>query len=255
MHPSQFSLAGKNILVTGASSGIGRETAIQCSRSGARVIIFGRNEERLEETLSMMEQPGIHRKVLLDLTEFDAVEATIKELSNECGRFHGLVNAAGISTTLPLKMTKPDKLEHYFRVNVTSALYLSGLFSKKGIADDNGASIILLASVMGMAGTVGKTIYSATKGALISAARSMAVELAPRKIRVNTISPGVVVTPMTDNAIYNRDEESRQQMVNLHPLGLGTPVDIANACIYMLSDASRWITGTNLVVDGGYTAV
>ena len=105
-----------------------------------------------------------------------------------------------------------------------------------------------------MVGEMGKTVYSLTKGALIAGAKSLALELAMRNIRVNTISPGVVITPMSQNAVYSQDEESFSRVKNLHPLGLGKPEDVANACIYLLSDASRWVTGTNLVVDGGYTA-
>ena len=109
-------------------------------------------------------------------------------------------------------------------------------------------------SVMGIVGEVAKSLYSMTKGALIAGSRSLAIELADRKIRVNCISPGVVVTPMTQKAVYSRDDESMKKVTELHPLGLGTPEDVANACIYLLSDASRWISGTNLIADGGYTA-
>ena len=106
----------------------------------------------------------------------------------------------------------------------------------------------------GLAGASGKALYGMTKGALISGAKSLALELAPKNIRVNCISPGVVVSPMSNNAIYSKDEESLQRVKDLHPLGLGEAEDVANACVYLLSDASKWVTGTNLIIDGGYTA-
>lgn len=249
-----FSLAGKHIVVTGASSGIGRACAIHCSRAGAMVLLIGRNQQRLDETITMMENPGKHMISAVNLTDFGLVEAVLKSAVEKNGRFHGLVNAAGISTTLPLKLITAEKLDDYFRTNVHAAVNISRIFSKQAYLYNDGGSIILFSSVMGIVGEVGKTIYSLTKGALISGAKSMALELAPRKIRVNSVSPGVVITPMSQKAVYSQDEESLNKITAMHPLGLGQPEDVANACIFLLSDASRWITGTNLVIDGGYTA-
>ncbi len=249
-----FSLVGKNILVTGASSGLGRQTAISCSESGAKVILVARNKERLEDTRQRMKNPELHLIYCVDLLDYDAIEPIIKNAVDQLGKLDGLVNAAGISTTLPLKLTSPEKIDHFFRTNVTSAIQLTRLFTKPAYCNNNGASIVFLSSVMGIVGEAGKTLYSLTKGALISGAKSIALELASKKIRVNTISPGVVVTPMSQNAVYSQDEESLQKIKALHPLGLGLPEDIAQACIYLLSDASRWVTGINLVIDGGYTA-
>ena len=127
------------------------------------------------------------------------------------------------------------------------------LLNKLHFSEDGG-SIVFISSVMGVVGENGKTLYSMTKGALISAVKSMSVELAPRKIRVNAISPGMVETPMSKNAIYSRNEESLDKLRKMHPLGFGKPEDVANASVFLLSDASRWITGTNLIVDGGYLA-
>lgn len=250
----QFSLVGKNILVTGASSGLGRQTAISCSESGAKVILLARNKERLEDTRQNMKNPELHLIYCIDLLDYDAIESIVKNAVYQIGKLDGLVNAAGISTTIPLKLTSTDKLDYFFRTNVTSAIYLTRIFTKPIYCCSNGASIIFLSSVMGLVGETGKTLYSLTKGALISGVKSSAIELASKKIRVNTISPGVVITPMSQNAVYSQDEESLQKIRALHPLGLGIPQDIANACIFLLSDASRWITGINLVIDGGYTA-
>ena len=129
-----------------------------------------------------------------------------------------------------------EKMEEFFRTNVSGALNLTKHAVKLAHFSEEGGSVIFISSVMGVAGENGKTLYSMTKGALIAAARSMAIELAPRKIRVNTVSPGVVESPMSKNAVYSKDEESLDRIKGLHPLGLGSPEDVANACLFLLSD-------------------
>ena len=247
-----FSLQGKTILITGASSGIGRACAIECSKAGAEILAFGRDEERLAETISSLEGEG--KAFSVDLTNTDEVDEVMKELENDGVKIDGVIHSAGISTTLPLRMITLEKIQPLFEVNVSSAIYLSKWVTRKKLVPENGSSIVFLSSVMGSVGEAGKTIYSITKGAVLAASRSMAVELASKKIRVNCISPGVVETPMTDSAVYSRNEDARKKIEDLHPLGLGKPEDVANAAIYLLSDASKWVTGTNLFVDGGYTA-
>jgi NAD(P)-dependent dehydrogenase (short-subunit alcohol dehydrogenase family) len=254
MNNDPFSLSGKLIIVTGASSGIGRQCAISCSQQGAKVVLFGRNEERLAETLKQMENDKLHLVCQIDLTEFGKVEDLIKDVVLKAGEIHGLVNCAGISTTLPFNLAKPEKLKEFFDTNVQAALNITRLVTRQSYFSKEGGSIIFISSVMGVTGEVGKSIYSMTKAAIIGVSKSLSVELATKKIRINCISPGVVETPMSKNAIYSRNEESLNKIRGLHPLGLGQPEDVANACIYLLSDASRWVTGTNLVVDGGYTA-
>jgi NAD(P)-dependent dehydrogenase (short-subunit alcohol dehydrogenase family) len=254
MEINPFTLKDKLILVTGASSGIGRQCAITCSYMGATVILLGRDQKRLEETLGLMEIPEKHLVIAVDLLEYDRVADKVREIVNQKGRIDGLINCAGISTTLPLNAVSPEKMEHFFGTNVIAAINLTRQTVKSVHFSENGGSIIFISSVMGVVGENGKTLYSMTKGAINSAVKSMAVELSPRKIRVNSISPGVVETPMSKNAIYSRSEESLGKINALHPLGLGQPMDVANACVYILSDAARWITGTNLIVDGGYLA-
>jgi NAD(P)-dependent dehydrogenase (short-subunit alcohol dehydrogenase family) len=254
MENNPFTLRDKLILVTGASSGIGRQCAITCSNMGANVVLLGRDQKRLEETLGLMESPEKHLVIAVDLLEYDRVADKVREIVNQKGRIDGLINCAGISTTLPLNAVSPEKMEHFFRTNVIAAINLTKQSVKSAHFSENGGSIIFISSVMGVVGENGKTLYSMTKGAINSAVKSIAVELAPRKIRVNSISPGVVETPMSKNAIYSRNEESLGKIKALHPLGLGQPMDVANACVYLLSDAARWITGTNLIVDGGYLA-
>jgi NAD(P)-dependent dehydrogenase (short-subunit alcohol dehydrogenase family) len=254
MKHNPFSLANKTILITGASSGIGRQCAISCSQLGARVILFGRNAERLAETQSLMENGKFHLIYPVDLTEFDKVEESVKELVLNAGKISGLINCAGISTTLPFNMVKPDKMDEFFRTNVLAGMNLTRIVSKQSNFSTEGGSVIFISSIMGEVGEVGKSLYSMTKGALIAGSRSLSLELASKKIRVNCISPGVVESPMSKGAVYSRNEESRNKIKALHPLGLGLPEDVANACVYLLSDASRWVTGTNLIVDGGYLA-
>jgi NAD(P)-dependent dehydrogenase (short-subunit alcohol dehydrogenase family) len=250
---NSFNLKGKNIVVTGASSGIGRQCAISCNEMGARVVLMGRDKSRLQETLSRMKGDG-HLITTVDLLDYQEVEKAVKYFIEKVDKIGGLINCAGISTTLPFSQSKPDKMEQFFRTNVIGAMNLTRLIVKKGSFPDNGGSIIFISSVMGSVGEVGKNLYSMTKGAIDAGVRSLAIELAPKKIRVNSISPGVVITPMSQNAIYSRDEESLNKVKALHPLGLGQPDDVANACIFLLSDAAWWITGTNMIIDGGYLA-
>ena len=246
-----FDLTGKIICITGASSGIGRQCAIRCSQMGAIVVLIARNEERLQATLTAMNNPEKHLIKSVDLTDYDKVEKIVDEIVEEKGRINGVLHCAGISTTLPLKLVNPEKLEQFFKTNVFSAYNLTREVCKVGHFSKEGGSIVFFSSIMGKVGENGKSLYSMTKGA---GARSLACELAKKSIRVNTISPGVIITPININLPHIADPDKRAQLESKHLLGLGTTDDIANACIYLLSDASRWITGIDLCVDGGYTA-
>lgn len=248
-----FGLNGKTVIVTGGSSGIGRVTAIVCSRLGGRVVLLGRDESRLRSVHSSLEGDAKHMWYSADLTDSQKAPELVETIVSDVGRVQGVVHCAGISTTLPLRVLAEKHLDNFFSTNVSSAILLTRLLTRPSIMGDGG-SVVFLSSVMGMVGEAGKTLYSLTKGALIAGAKSLAVELAEKRIRVNCISPGVVETPMSQQAVYSRDEVSRRRIESYHPLGLGKPEDVANAIIFLLSDASRWITGTNLVVDGGYTA-
>jgi NAD(P)-dependent dehydrogenase (short-subunit alcohol dehydrogenase family) len=249
-----FSLAGKTILITGASSGIGRQCAITCSQAGALVVLLGRDKERLQKTARQLEDASLCKTFLVDLTDAEEVNAFAKDISKDSILINGMIHAAGVSKTLPIRLSSFEKQELILRTNVMGPVNLTGnLVQKKGSMLDGG-SIVFIASVMASVGEIGKTLYGMSKGALVAATKSMALELADRGIRVNTISPGVVKTPMSDNSAYSNDEESYGKVASLHPLGIGHPEDVANACIYLLSNASNWVTGTDLIVDGGYTA-
>ena len=249
-----LSLSHKTVVITGASSGIGRACAISCAEMGAKVVLLGRDLERLEATRKAMRESSDHLLYAVDLTDYDDIDAIVKDAVARVGQLHGVVHSAGISTTLPLKLVTPDKLDLFFRTNVHGAINLTKLVTRKAVMADTGGSMVFIRSVMGAVGEVGKTLYSLTKGALISASKSLAIELAPRLIRVNCVAPGVVETPMSANAVYSQDEQSLNRIRSSHPLGLGRPEDVANSCVFLLSDAARWITGTTLFVDGGYTA-
>mgnify|MGYP002589065033 CR=1 FL=1 len=248
-----FSLTGKTILVTGASSGIGRQCAIDCSRGGAKIVLIGRNEDRLKETLSnLQEGTGIY--FIMDLSDTEQIRAGIEQIIQKVGKIDGLIHAAGIEKTTPVKYTKLSDYENVYRTNAISGFEIIRLLASNKVSNDS-ASFILIASITGIIGRAGVVSYAASKGAMIAAARTMAQEFAGRKIRVNCISPGTILTPMMTEYLESLTEDQKKKRLEGFLLGLGSTEDVSNTCIYLLSDASRWVTGQNLIVDGGYTAV
>ena len=253
MSYNPFSLENKVIIVTGASSGIGAQCAIDCSKMGAKVVLVARNVERLNQTLEQMEGEG-HIVLPLDLSLSDGLKERVKDLVKQVGKINGVVNCAGMSSVTPLKLVTDELFDRFFHTNVYSAINLSKEVTRVGNYDkEGGCSIIFFSSIMGLVGDKCKTLYSATKGALIAASRSMACELAKNNVRVNVVSPGAIETPINAKLPHMADPELRKELENKHLLGLGRCSDISNACIYLLSDAAKWVTGQNLIVDGGYT--
>lgn len=249
-----FSLEGKVIVISGAASGIARQCAISCSKMGAKLILLDLNEEGLKETMKMVDRPEEHYWAPVDLTEYEKVGTVIKDAVAKTGRISGLLNCAGISTTNLFKLTKAEELDKFFRVNVYTGFFLAQECTKMGNLSKEGGSIVFFSSVAGSFGEVGKSTYGMTKAALLILAKHLACELARKNVRVNSISPGAICTPINMNLPHMKDPEKRAALEKQHLLGLGETTDIANACIYLLSDASRWVTGTNLFVDGGFSA-
>ena len=248
-----FSLSNKTILITGASSGIGRSCAVQCSKMGASLLLMGRNVDELNRTVSEL-QPGTKVEMIVaDFSKMVDLELVIAEKILTIGKIAGFIHCAGVEKTLPLKKQTSEVFQSIFDINVFAGFELAKIISLKKYKAEK-ASFVFIASVAGMVGESGKTIYSASKGAVISGARSMSMELARSDIRVNSISPAMVKTPILEKMFDGIGEEATQNIIKKHPLGIGEPEDVANACVFLLSDAARWITGTNLVVDGGYTA-
>lgn len=239
-----FSLKGKTILITGASSGIGRGIAIACSKMGADTVITGRNKERLNATRNELfgEQ---HKAIVADLTEIDKIE----NLTNQLPQLDGVIYCAGIGQRIPCKMVTSNDVDEVMNINFKSVLLLQAqlLCSQK---INKSSSIVFLASKAATSPSIGNAIYSASKGAIISYAKCLSLELAPRLIRVNCICPAMVWTDLILKGGLTKEDLEEAQLK--YPLKrYGKPEDIASLAIYLLSDASSWMTGTAIEISGG----
>lgn len=241
-----FSLEGKTILVTGASSGIGRSTAIECSKAGAKLVLTARNEDRLKETLSMLTDEG-HSYIVADLANEEQMDRLVAEMPI----IDGLVNNAGFNVMQLVPFIKDEDLIKVMRVNLEAPILLTHkLVKKKKIAKES--SIVFTSSIAGKGVcSAGNSLYSASKGGLTAFMKNAALELASKKIRCNAVLPGMVETPLKEGK-SNITEEQWEINRQLYPLKrFGNPEDVAYAIIYLLSDASAWMTGSELVIDGG----
>lgn len=248
-------LSGKLILVTGASSGIGRGTAHTLSRLGAQVILAGRREDALVETRFQMDNPQLHTVEPFDLNDIASIPDWVRTVVRRAGApLSGFVHSAGVSAAVPLRAMTDGRMLSVLGPNLHAALSLLKATTARGVVAETGASLVLISSIAGLVGEAGLVAYSASKGALHSAVRSAARELAAKRIRVNCVAPGYVETPMLQEARNTLPEENYAAIVSRHPLGIGGVDDVANAVSYLLSDASKWVTGITLTVDGGYTA-
>jgi NAD(P)-dependent dehydrogenase (short-subunit alcohol dehydrogenase family) len=243
-----FTLEGKTILISGASSGIGRATAIECSNMGAEVILLGRNKEELNRTYNQLRNKRKHSMIVSDITNYEQVNIWLQELPV----LDGVVNNAGVINTIPFKFIQIDEMKGLYDVNLFSHVYINQqLVEKKILGKDS--SVVFVSSIDGpITAHYGNTMYSSSKGALTAVAKGMALELATKKIRVNSVLPGMVSTPLIGNDSFSNDQLVED--LKLYPLKrYGKPEEVAYAIIYLLSDASAWVTGSNLIIDGGYT--
>lgn len=244
-----FSLSEKRILVTGASSGIGRAIAIECSRMGAKVILTARNEERLNETLQQMDNVQQHQIVKADLSNVDDLKHLVDCIEKP---LDGIVQCAGFTIPKPFQFITQTDVNSIMSVNFMAPAILSQMLLKRKKVN-KGASIVFISSISGVwVSYVGGSLYSSSKGAINGLVKGMAIELASKLIRVNCVNPGMVKTNILEEGVIS--DEQLDNDAQLYPLKRhGKPEEIAYAVIYLLSDASAWVTGTNLLIDGGYT--
>lgn len=243
-----FTLKNKIILITGASSGIGASIAIECSKMGASVIITGRDKERLNDTFFQLAKDGdnVHQSIEADLSNENGIE----NLVNSMPKLDGIVNCAGFLKKLPFKFINKKALNETLSVNLYAPALLSQLIVKKNLLNP-AASVVFISSIASTVASIGNISYMVSKGALNSLSRGMALELARKKIRVNTVQPALIKTNLTEKAL---SEEDLENYILKFPLGrFGKPEEVAYAAIFLLSDASLWITGTSIVIDGGVT--
>lgn len=246
------SLIDRRILVTGASSGLGRETATALAAAGARLILMGRDPDRLGETLAGLAGTG-HASVVFGFSSLDEVAETVKAIAASHGPFDGVFHGAGSELVRPMRMFKDEHAALLFEAALYGSLGIARAAASRGVASD-GASLVFMSSAAALRGTAGMAGYSAAKAAIDGMVRSLACEFAPRRIRVNSIAAGGVKTEMHERLAKTLGEGALGEYENRHLLGFGTPEDIANAALFLLSDGSRWITGATLSVDGGFTA-
>jgi len=242
-----FSLSGKTILVTGASSGIGKATAVICSQMGATLVITGRNEARLHETFTSLAGEG-HQQICADLTDPDSLDKLVEGLP----KLDGLVNNAGIAKPLVLQLTDREDVNEIMQINALGPIHLTRLILQHKKLN-KGASLIFVSSVNGNnCAYIGSSIYAASKTALTGFMKGVALELAPRGIRANCINPGMIGTDLLKDGSIGQDELEADRLK--YPLKrYGKPEEVAYAAVYLLSDATQWITGSSLLIDGGYT--
>ena len=248
-----LSIENKTIIITGGASGIGRQCAIDFANAGANLVLLDINEEQLAISKGLCSPDVICNCYKCDLTDEKSVETLFKTIVEENGPIDGFLNCAGIEKTLPYNKFSSADFAKIFDVNFIGAMNIIKCLSKKVNRGEN-LKIVLIASITAVVGRPGVTAYAASKGAVVSAVKTMALEMATKGININCISPGTILTPLMQNMLSTLDEQQQEERKAGFPLGLGQPSDIANTAMFLLSDGARWITGQNIVVDVGYTS-
>ncbi|MDY2942304.1 MAG: SDR family oxidoreductase [Paludibacteraceae bacterium] len=252
MEYNPLTISGKTILISGAASGIGRQCAIDFSHAGANLVLLDINEEQLTDTRTLC-SPNVKCSCYrCNLTEDSSMAELFQQIIAENGVIDGFLHCAGIEKTLPYNKFSTNDFAKIFDVNFIGAMNIIKQLSKKSHRGEY-LKIVLIASITAIVGRPGVCAYAASKGAIVSAVKTLALEMAPKRININCISPGTILTPLMQNMLDTLTEEQKEERKSGFPLGLGMPTDVANAAMFLLSDGARWITGQNIVVDGGYT--
>ncbi|AZA99823.1 SDR family oxidoreductase [Chryseobacterium joostei] len=252
MHKNFLDFSEKAILITGAGSGIGKATALYLSSINAKLLLLDINEDALKETLSLCNDQCDY--LAIDLSDSHGIKIPVQDKIKTFGPLDGMVHIAGIPYLSPLKTLNTDTVDKVLKVNTVAALELAKIFTKHKNYKTENPSIVFISSVYGLVGSAANVAYAMSKSALHGITKSLAIELAPKHIRVNCIAPGFIKTQMLDDVSGSFDNEYNNRLNQLHPLGLGEAEDIAYGITYLLSDMGKWVTGTILSVDGGFTA-
>lgn len=249
---NQFLLNNKRFIVTGAASGIGKSTAVVLAGLGASLLLVDIDESALIETKVLC--GDLAKTLVLDLTNSAAIKDDLIKAATDGGKFDGFVHCAGIPYLSPLKSIEKGKAMKVYELNSYAALELSKVFINRNVFNGVSGSIVFISSVYGVVGSAANVGYAMSKAAINGLTKALAIELASKNIRVNCVAPGFVKTQMMCNTNVSFDDNRDSFLTSLHPLGLGNPEDVANPIAFLLSDASKWMTGAILNVDGGFTA-
>lgn len=248
-----LAIAGKTILVTGAASGIGRQCAVDFSNAGANLILLDLNQDALATTKELCNPDVKCYCGAVDLTQVDAVNATVMEAVAAVAPVDGMLHCAGIEKTLPFNKLSDEDYKKIYNVNVLGAMNVMKPVMKGKNHGEN-THFVLISSITSVVGRPGVAAYAASKGAILSMVKTIALEIAPKGMTINCISPGTILTPLMQQMMESLTEEQCKERQEGFPLGLGRPSDISNTAMFLLSDGARWITGQNIIVDGGYTS-
>ena len=244
--------SGRRIVLSGATSGIGSAIASLLAHYNANLVLLGRNQEKLDALKNQI-STGDHHSLVIDLENTASIANSLKPLFADLKPLYGLCHCAGLVETRPLSASRPEVLDRHMKVNLVAGIELSRLVANRTLCQDGEGSIVFMSSVYASVGAPGQIAYCASKGAANSAVKAMALEMAPRKIRVNSISSGFIRTEMTARNSRLNDAQT-SSIIDKHPLGEGNAIDVARATAFLLAPENRWITGIDLKVDGGYTA-